>query len=1006
MCHPRNLIGLCLSFVLLSVMATHVSAQTIIYVDAGRPVGGDGQSWGGAFTYLQDALAAAEAIPEPRDVQIWVAKGTYWPDRDEANPLGTGDREAVFDIRSGIGIYGGFKGDEASLAARPIPLEHETILSGDLNDDDTVTWYPDNPFLEEGVPEIASVTPNSYRVVYIHAHDVIVDGFTITGGYAVYTEGGGGMLIWYDGPVTVVRCTFAFNRCTRWEWGQQPVGGGGLSAVADWPGTCEPVYIRDCQFIGNSATGIGGGLAIRDRIAEVENCVFRNNYIHDFGGVLGIGACVMAPEGQGSATEVTFRNCDFHWNRDSDDYDVQHGGGLGVTIGTAYVYNCTFSQNDDASVQNSPYQPGNVFVDWSYVSAQGGGVVWGDNNIYGASSAVGYVDANGLDDVVGTDDDNLRLAWDSACVDAGDNDEVPADLLTDLDGNPRILNGDGIDGADVDMGAYEFNPDCDGNGVYDSDDLADCDGSPWCGDCNENGVLDVCDIASGTSADLNGDGIPDECMLDCNGNLIPDDIDIFDGTSTDYDGNFIPDECQLLVYNENTGSVYGAISAALRDALDGDVLIASPLCFDAEPDIEFGGRDVTLKSMRDIVQAAGGLYELTDGARIQTPPSNAIDVLGEFRADADASVDVRSGTLTIEPTGEIICRPGSTLGLAGTTYNDGSMIMLECSVFADAMVITGTTHLSAAIVFADGIGIDIEGRLNTKGEVYADITNDGEVYCLGDTLVVGDYLNNGITIVQIGTLTIVGDLINNGEIIGDVSAPPLPGEVRRLGDGMAISGNYSAGASASLLMPDPVWTFAVGGDFDVAINDNRRYDMSVATLRMAGLAGSQQTVELMGADVGADASGMDPMQPGSFPIGTLRLGGTTVDLVDNHDNDGLGQDSSEAVYIAHLIVEAGTRLNTNGKRVYYGELTLNGAVDDADNLVFVAIPCPEDIDGIYGVGQGDLGMVLGRWGDPDCLPGGAGYPCVEDLDGVDGVGQGDLGMILSRWGDPDCLPGR
>jgi len=45
---------------------------------------------------------------------------------------------------------------------------------------------------------------------------------------------------------------------------------------------------------------------------------------------------------------------------------------------------------------------------------------------------------------------DLRLRPDSPCIDAGNNDFVWT--LTDLDGNPRILNGV------VDMGAYEFVP--------------------------------------------------------------------------------------------------------------------------------------------------------------------------------------------------------------------------------------------------------------------------------------------------------------------------------------------------------------------------------------------------------------------------------------------------------------------------------------------------------------------------------------------------------------------
>ena len=32
-------------------------------------------------------------------------------------------------------------------------------------------------------------------------------------------------------------------------------------------------------------------------------------------------------------------------------------------------------------------------------------------------------------------------------------------------------------------------------------------------DCNENDVIDICDIVNGTSPDLNGNGIPDECEV-------------------------------------------------------------------------------------------------------------------------------------------------------------------------------------------------------------------------------------------------------------------------------------------------------------------------------------------------------------------------------------------------------------------------------------------------------------------------------------------------------------
>jgi hypothetical protein len=53
--------------------------------------------------------------------------------------------------------------------------------------------------------------------------------------------------------------------------------------------------------------------------------------------------------------------------------------------------------------------------------------------------------------------------------------------------------------------------DCNNNGTEDGDELAGCDGSPWCSDCNGNDILDTCDIIYGTSQDLDGNDVPDEC---------------------------------------------------------------------------------------------------------------------------------------------------------------------------------------------------------------------------------------------------------------------------------------------------------------------------------------------------------------------------------------------------------------------------------------------------------------------------------------------------------------
>jgi hypothetical protein len=68
---------------------------------------------------------------------------------------------------------------------------------------------------------------------------------------------------------------------------------------------------------------------------------------------------------------------------------------------------------------------------------------WGDGNI---DSEPQFADSGNGD---------YRLSAGSPCVDAGDNDSVPADVC-DLDGNARIYDGDGDGEAVVDMGAYEL----------------------------------------------------------------------------------------------------------------------------------------------------------------------------------------------------------------------------------------------------------------------------------------------------------------------------------------------------------------------------------------------------------------------------------------------------------------------------------------------------------------------------------------------------------------------
>ena len=84
---PRFWIGILLTMG-LPVSAT---ARQVRFVDDDAPLGGDGQGWSSAYTYLQDALS--EAAANPTITEIRIAAGIYKPDHDEAGNVSPGQRE-------------------------------------------------------------------------------------------------------------------------------------------------------------------------------------------------------------------------------------------------------------------------------------------------------------------------------------------------------------------------------------------------------------------------------------------------------------------------------------------------------------------------------------------------------------------------------------------------------------------------------------------------------------------------------------------------------------------------------------------------------------------------------------------------------------------------------------------------------------------------------------------------------------------------------------------------
>jgi len=351
----------------------------VLYVNGSAAPGGDGLSWERAFTSLQNALSAASggAVKE-----IWVARGTYKP----AEPNGA--REATFQLINGVGIYGGFAGDETSRTHRN-PRENVTILSGDLNGDDEAArsggssdccspyWKPgcDDASCREVVCQAyprccsdrwsadcadlaairccdlcsaGSVCDNSYRVVTGSHTDrtAVLDGVTVTAGHANGlhpTDRGGGMYVWRGSP-TVDDCTFTENAGKR----------GAGSALVHYS---SPAF-TDCKFTANRAKKDGGGVLSTDKsTTEFTACTISGNsaqtgggIYNEYGNVMLLDCTLHANSAGGGAGmwnysgNATLTNCRFTINVAA--YGV---GGLSNEWGTAALVNCGFIGNSARS---------------------------------------------------------------------------------------------------------------------------------------------------------------------------------------------------------------------------------------------------------------------------------------------------------------------------------------------------------------------------------------------------------------------------------------------------------------------------------------------------------------------------------------------------------------------------------------------------------------------------------------------------------------------------------
>jgi hypothetical protein len=467
--------------------------RTRIYVDSQAGGANDGTNWENAFTSLQDALDMAQ-----KGNKILVAQGLYTPDTGQNRT--PGDYSVSFAIPNGVEVKGGYAGlGGANPDTRDITT-YETILSGDLNADDTKVSDVYDLYGE------LSRLDNSLHVVTAHDVDntVLLDGFTITAGNS--HNGAGIQLL--RSNIIIAQCTIEKNRAGRLSgdgldgWGQ----GAGVSCFhgkplllactfrlnwcGAWGGALHSLQsnptLRDCLFQANHAGLQGGAICFEESDAVVVNSTFHGNWSNDGGAVFisEDGECRLtnchfmgnAGYGSGGAVFAAGRNLAIANSVFSGNLAFMDGGAAALMGGNCALTNCTFNRNiaegdiggNALAVFAATAELANCIIwdqqieDQPLIALQGMDDKWAELIIsYSTLKDVtdgiarkgltriirgdGNIELDprfrkpaGTDEVIGTEDDNLGLGAGSPCIDAGDNTTVPADT-DDIDLDDDIL---------------------------------------------------------------------------------------------------------------------------------------------------------------------------------------------------------------------------------------------------------------------------------------------------------------------------------------------------------------------------------------------------------------------------------------------------------------------------------------------------------------------------------------------------------------------------------------
>ncbi|MCO5230796.1 MAG: right-handed parallel beta-helix repeat-containing protein [Chitinophagales bacterium] len=502
---------------------------------------GNGTSWANASGDLQAMINISN-----RNDQIWVAAGTYYPNRriQEIGIVTPNNRDNAFLLKTGVSIFGGFAGFETVLNDRNSEL-NPTILSGDFNNNDGFSINQDS------LISYTNNSENAYHVIVsagngkLSLNDFIIKGGNANGsgevkinnlnisrivgglfagsaaqdinfnncqfqkGFANHT--GGAIDIENGQNIRISHCDIRYNRANH---------GGGIS----FRNTNEKqyYYIENSKISVNNANKDGGGVFCRSGKTYLLNSVVSGNTaISNVGG----GIYAYRQEG-GSNGRLEMINCLITGN-----VAASEGGGLRVASYveenfdgshaendedlriTTWLYNCTFSGNraGNGGAIYRHHEGASVDIRNCILWGNSSSIKGGEKNIKAYNSIIegGYngsninyldpwfVNAPSYSIAPFSIGDYSVLAC-SYSINKGSEKSVNI-LNNDINGNPRIVGGK------IDLGAYESQVEAPQKNYKYVKQGGTGDGSSWAnasGDLqdmiNKSGCSDNIFVAKGT----------------------------------------------------------------------------------------------------------------------------------------------------------------------------------------------------------------------------------------------------------------------------------------------------------------------------------------------------------------------------------------------------------------------------------------------------------------------------------------------------------------------------